>query len=321
MPVNYTIKDFQESARTYRRELLRLPILSIAEDLQYMTQRLGVRYSEVVSQSNYKTELKPYKRRTGPRQVKSLDLQQRELRTYFGALDDDFDPNEAIQTILGHRASQAAGDALQSTPTAQEVLALAAKSVGFALKLALFSAVRDDNGNTTQDLFNGFDTITSTEIAAGNIAAAKGNYLELQDKPDDNNAVKIAKQILRSMSQELRAQECFMFCSQDFADSYNENYLMSHHGIVYNDKYNQVSVEGSNKRLTIVPLLGKSESPFIHVTPKANMLVGMDQMSDLEKVKVGDYDPDLITLSMRMFFGVEFESIDPRRLLVVKLPD
>lgn len=317
--VTYTLKDFQDSARTYRREFLRLPILGIAEDLKYMTQRLGVRYSEVVSEPQLDVEFKPYKR--GGRELKDLNLVQRELKTYFGKIDTDFEPNSAIQTIIGHSASQSVGSALASTPTAREVIGLQAKSAGYKLKLSLFSAVRDDNGNTTQDLYDGYDTITSNEIMAGNIATAKNNLIELDDKPNDNNAVKIAKQILRSMSPELRAQECFLFCDQNFADSYNENYLQTHRAIVYNEKYNQVSVEGSNGMLTIVPLLGKSDSPFIHVTPRANMLVGMDQLSDLETVKIGDYDPDLITLSMRMFFGVQFESIDPRRLLVAKLPD
>lgn len=319
MSLNYNLKDFQDSARIYRKELLHLPILGIADDLKYMTQRLGVRYSEVVGQSEFNTEFRPHKLGV-KRDIKDLDIILRDLKTYFGSIDVDFDPNSAIQTILGHNASMAAGVELQKTPTAREVLGLAAKSAGYKLKLALFSAVRDDNGNTTQDLFDGFDTITSNEIAAGNIASTKGNYVELQDTPDATNAVKIAKQLLRTMSPELRAQECFLFCSQNFADDYNENYLDTHHGISYNEKYNQVDVEGSNKMLTIVPLLGKMDSNFIHITTKANMLVGMDQISDLERVKVGDYDPDLITLSMRMFFGTQFESIDKRRLLVAKLP-
>lgn len=320
MALNFTIQDFQTAARTYRKDFLRLPILGIAEELKYMTQRLGVRYSEVQTQTQFDVEFRPYKpRRT--REIKDLDLIQRDLKTYFGAIDVDFDPNSAIQTILGHHASQAVGQGLQSTPTAREVIGLAAKSPAYALKTSIFSAVRDDNGNTTQDLFNGYDTITSTEIAAGNIASAKGNYVELQDKPDNTNAVRIAKQLLRAMSNELRGQDCFLFCSQNFADDYNENYLDSHRGIAYNDKYNQVSVEGSNGMLTIVPLIGKADSQFIHITPKANMLVGMDQMSDIETVKIGDYHPDLITLSMRMFFGVEFESIDRRRMLVAKIPD
>lgn len=320
MAINYTLQEFKDSARTYRKDFLRLPILALADDLKFMTPRFGVRYSEVQSAPGFDVELRPYKRSV-PRPVKDLDLVQRDLKTYFGALDVDFDPNSAIQTIIGHRAAQAVGQGLQSTPTAREAIALAAKSVGYKLKLSLCSAVRDDNGTTTQDLFNGFDTITSTEMAATNISVANKNLFEVAQKPDASNAVRIAKAIMRAMSPELRAQECFMFCSQNFADDYNESYLETHRGIVYNDKYNQVSVEGSNGMLTIVPLLSKADSNLIHITPKANMLVGMDQMSDTETVKIGDYDPDLITLSMRMFFGVEFESIDPRRMLVAKLPD
>ncbi len=317
--VTYTLEDFRNSARTYRRNILRLPIVALRDDLRYMTLRPNVRYSEVVSQSDFDVEFRPYKR--GKRELKDLKLIQRDLRTYFGKIDADFEPNSAINTIVGHRASLAAGKDLAHTPTAQEVLYLAAKSAGKKLKLALFSAVRDEDGETTQDLFDGFDTITANEIAQGNISEEKGNYHMLSAKPDDSNAVKLAKEMLRKMSPELRAEECFLFCSQDFADAYNEAYLESHKGLVYNTKYNQVSVEGSNQMLTIVPLLGKTGSRFIHIAPKANMLVGVDQFSDLERVKIGDYDPDLITMSMRMFFGVEFESIDPRRLLVCEIPE
>lgn len=317
--LNFSLDDFKEAARIYRKDFLRLPILSLNDDLKFMTPRMGVRYSEVVMQPDLEADFVPYKRRR--REFRDLNIIMRELRTYFGALDYDFEPNSAIQTILGHRASQAAGQPLASTPTAREVLALVAKKAGYNLKYALFSATRDADGNSSLDLFDGFDTIANEEVQKGNISAAKKNYFRLSAKPDATNAVAMAKDILHAMSPELRAQECFIFCTQDFVDAYNENYLATHPAVPYNTKYNQTSVEGSNGMLTFVPLLGKQDSPYMQVTPKANMLVGMDQMSDLESVRIGDYDPNLITLSMRMFFGVQYESIDPRRLLLVEIPD
>lgn len=315
---NFTIADFQEAARTYRSELIHLAILGLEEILPYVIIRPGVTYSEAVGDASLNgVQLAPYKKKR--RAEATLDVVMRELRTYFGSLDADFEPNAMISTILGHHASQAMGEALKSTPTAREILGLLVKGVSRGLNLNLWKAVRDESGDTTEDLFDGWDTITMREMTAGNIAASKGNYLKLNVQIDSTNAVSVMKSIMRKLSKELRGEECFIYCTQDLVDDYNEAYLLTHSGIVYNDKYNQVSVEGSNGRLTFVPLVSKTGSKFIHISTKSNMLIGVDQLSDKERVDVGQYDPNVLTASMRMFFGVEFESIDPRRLMVVEI--
>ena len=80
-------------------------------------------------------------------------------------------------------------------------------------------------------------------------------------------------------------------------------------------------MEGSNGKLHLVPLFNKADSQFIHVTPKSNMLVGFDQMSDVESVMVKEYEPFILSYIATMFFGAQFESIDKRRLMVVELAD
>ena len=132
-------------------------------------------------------------------------------------------------------------------------------------------------------------------------------------------AVDAAKDILFSLDPRLRSQELLMFCSQDFADKYNEAYLMTHGGIPYNTQYNHTTVEGSNGRLKLVPLYNKADSKFIHICPKSNMLVGYDQMGDIESVMVKEYGPFILTYIATMFFGVQFESIDKRRFKVIEL--
>lgn len=317
--LNYTLEDFQKAAVTFRNVLLRLPIIGIQDTLQYMTPRPGVRYKEMVGASSANAQFAPYKK--GRRSETDLDLVLRELCTYFGSVNADFEPNAEIQTLLGHKAAQALGDAQVSTPQAVEVLANIAKSLSGHLNDAIFSAKRNKDGDTTADLFDGFDTITESEVTAGNIAAAKGNYMKLDAKLDETNAVEMLKKVLHAMSPVLRREECFLYCSYDIADAYNENYLLSHTGIVYNDKYNQVTVEGSNNRLTIVPLASKEGSKFIQISPKRNMLVGFDQMGDVENVMVKEFAPDVLTYMAKMFFGVQFESIDKRRLFVAELAD
>ena len=314
----YTLSDFQKAATTFRKDLVRLPIIGISDTLQYMTPRPGVRYSELVGQSSADAQFAPYK--AGRRTDLNLNIVLRDLKTYFGSVNADFEPNAEIQTLLGHKASQALGANQASTPTALEVLANVAKALSGHLNDAIFSAKRDADGTTTATLFDGFDTITDAEITAGKIATSVGNYMKFADAINKQNAVDRLKSILTSMNPILRKEDCFLFCSYEVADAYNEAYLMSHSGIVYNDKYSQVTVEGSNNKLTIVPLASKSGSKFIHVSPKRNMLVGFDQMGDVENVAVKEFAPDILTYCAKMFFGVQFESIDPRRLFVAELP-
>lgn len=316
--LEYSLEEYQTSSRIYRKELLRLPILALDEELSVMTLRPGVTFSEVVSASNIDVELQPYV--ANAVQNADLNLVQRDLRTFFGTVNAEFDPNKEISTLLGHRASAASGDALASTPQAHEVIAGVPKSVGYKLKSSIFNAVRNPKGKTTKDLFNGFDTIAKTELDAGNISSGHKNYLRLSAAPDRLNAVEIAQEILDAMSPELRAQECNLYCDQKFYDAYLRAYKMESGGIPFYDQYEQVFVEGSMKRLRLVPLIGKSGSRYIQVSPKENMLVGVDQISDKESVRVGNYAPDTFMVMMRMFFGTEYESIDPRRFLLAEIP-
>jgi len=315
----YSLEDFQKAAATFRRQLLRLPIVGINDTVQYMTPMPGVTYETIVGASSVDAQLAPYK--AGRRTDANLDLNLRALKTYFGSVNADFEPNSAIQTLLGHKAAQAMGDAQAATVSAREVLALIGKQVSAALNDSIWKAKRKPDGVTTMDLFDGFDTITEAEIAAGSIAADKKNYVKLTEAITPANAVDVIKSVLFSLDHRLRAQDCFLFCDYATADAYNEAYLMSHTGLVYNEQYKQISVEGSNNHLTIVPLANKAGSKFIHIAPKANMLVGFDQMSDAENVAVKEYAPDVLTFMLRMFFGVQFESVDPRRLFVAELAE
>lgn len=315
--LTFTLEDFQKAAVTFRKDLLRLPIIGIKETLQYMTQRPGVRYKELVGASSADAQFAPYK--AGRRTKTNLDLNLRELFTYFGSVNADFEPNAEIQTLLGHKASQAIGDAQIATPQAQEVLACVAKSLSGHLDDAIFAGKRNKEGDKTIDLFDGFDTIAEQEVTAGNLAEDKGNYIKLTDKIDNSNAVDILKSVLFRMSPILRKEDCFLFCPYEIADAYNESYLLTHPSVPYNDKYNQVYLEGSNRKVTIVPLASKAGSKYIQITPKRNMLVGFDQTGDEENVRVKEFAPDILTYMAKMFFGVQYESIDARRLMVAEL--
>lgn len=311
----FTPQEWQEAAHKYRKELLMLPLLGCNDTLQYMTGRPGIRYKESVGTIGLDAEFAPYK--ADRRSNIDLNLSFRTLETFFGSVVKDFEPNSALRTLLGTGTTKGSGQA--STPTAREVLGLIAKSLSYHLNAAIWSAKRNENGNTTAELFNGFDTITQTEITAGNISAEKENYVKLTDAVTTENAVDIAKDILFHLDPHLRAQPLLMYCSQGFFDKYSESYQKTHGGLVYNTQYLQNTVEGSQGRLTLVPLANKTDSKFIHIAPKNNMLYGYDTMSDVESIEVERFAPFVLTYVATMFFGVQFESLDKSRLKVVEL--
>ena len=310
------LEDFQVAARKYRKELLYLPIIGIQESLKFMTGRPGIRFQEAVGTLSGSAQFAPYKKNRG--HDFELEDNYRILETFFGNCVEKFEPNSLVSTLLGTMGATK-GDGQKNTITAKHVLALIARSLSEHLDQALFPAVRNANGDTTLDLFNGFDTITQNEITAGEISVANKNLIELDEEITSANAVDVMKSILFRLNSKLRKKDLFVYCSQNIVDLYNESYLLTHTGLQYNTKYNQTVVEGSNGRLTFCPLVSKDESNFIHITDKGNMLVGYDQMGDVEDVEVDRFEPFVLSYIATMFFGVQFEQIYPERMMVVKL--
>ena len=294
-----------------------LPILGSKDTLQHMTGRPGIRYKERVGTMDYNAQFAPYN--PSRRSNENLKLDFRTLETFLGSVVANFEPNQAVNTLLGEGATK--GDGQMQTPTAKHVLALIAKSLSFHLNEAIWSGVRNPNGDTTMDLFDGFDTITAKEIADGNIAAGKGNYLKLTEKITKANACDVLKEILFSLDPHLRAQQLNLYCSQELVDMYNESYQLTHGGLPYNTRYSQNAVEGSEGRLVMVPLANKFGSNFIHIAPKGNMLYGYDTMSDETSILVKEYQPFILSFIATMFFGVQFETLDKRRFKTIELAD
>lgn len=316
--LKFTLQDYQTAAIKWRKELLMLPIIGADETLKFMTGRPGIRYKENVGFMSGSAQFAPYK----PKRTTDADLtiDFRTLETFFGDVVAEFEPNSAVTTLLG-AAAATKGDGQKLAPTAKNVLALIAKGLSENLNNAIWKAKRNADGDTTMDLFDGFDTITDAEITAGTISADNGNYMKLTEAITSASAVSIAKKILFSLDPHLRKETCFLYCTQDFADKYNEGYLLTHAGIPYNSQYQQTTVEGSGGKLILCPLANKEGSKYMQVSPKFNMLYGYDQMGDLESVDVKQFAPFVLSYIATMFFGVQYESIDKRRLKVVELPD
>ena len=195
----FTPEEYQEAAHVYRKQLLMLPIIGCENTLKYMTGRPGIRYKESVGTINADAQFAPYK--ATRRADVNLTLDHRTLETHFGNVVLDFEPNSTISTLLGTGATK--GDGQMTTPSALHVLALIAKGLSAHLDESIWNGEFDANGDTTHDLFDGFDTITQKEIDADNISVANKNYMQLPEEITVANALDIAKEMLYSLDPRL----------------------------------------------------------------------------------------------------------------------
>lgn len=315
--INFTPEELAKSAVKYRQTLLAMPIIALDRSLQHMTLRPGIRYKEIVGELGGSIEIGPYNETR--EDETGLNVTGRELETFFGSVIKKFSPNSVAQSVWGSQMTTS-GDTLKSAPITLLVAAYLMKKISQSFNQYLWIAKRNNGGNATKDLFNGFDTITKTEIDATNITTDKKNLFEFtQEISLANNAVDQLKTFYRAASDELRDVPTKLFIPQNVYDAYCDDYQATVGSVPYNREFKKTFLEGSNDLCELVPLSNKKGSAYIHLSTKENMLIGVDQMSDLEKVSIEKHHPFLLDFVCAMFFGCQFESISPERLLVGKL--
>lgn len=315
--VEITPEALALSAAKYRKDLLMMPVIALQSSLDHMSLRIGIRGKETVGELDGDIELGPYSETRVDEN--GVGVKGRDLETYFGSVIKNFSPNSVAKSIYGD--SVLSGPGLTSTAITQMVLAYLAKKISKNLNKVLWSAVRNSAGTGTADLFDGFDTITTADMAGATpkISVAKKNLIELTAAIDANNAVDKLKEIYRAASDELQGETTKMFISKTVKQMYEDDYQASHGALPYNTAFKKTFLEGSDDTCELVALPNKKNSPYIHLTTKGNMLVGVDQQSDTEKITVEKHAAFVLQFIMAMFFGVQFESVSPERLLVAKL--
>ena len=313
--INISDAELKKSAVTFRKELLMMPVIAAEATLQHMTPRPGVAGREVLGQLSGGIELGPY----DPKRYDDdgLDIKPRTLETYLGSVIKRFDLNSVAKTVYGSLTTQ--GEALTSLDLARQVLNYLSMQLGRNLNLHIWNAKRNDTGDKTADLFDGFDTITQKEIAAGTIDTSEGNFMQLSQAIDESNATDILMSIYESADDILQGVPTKMFVPISIYRAYNKDYLASFGNVVYNTQFKKTYLEGTDNLCELVPLVSKKGSPFIHLTTKSNMIYGYGDGLDSEKIAIEKHHEFLLSFVATMFFGCQFETINKERLMVAKL--
>lgn len=303
------------SAKKYRKDLLMMPVIALQSSLDHMTLRMGIRGEETVGELSGTIEVGPYSEtRTD---TSDTNVKGRSLTTFRGSVIKKFSPNSVADSIYG--STILSGEGLKNTDITQLVLVFLAKKVSKALNSSLFSATRNAGGSTTAELYNGFDTIAAAEITATTISVANKNLYEFPAAITSSNAVDSLKAFYRASTDELQGEPTKLFVSKSIYNAYVDDYQASHGAVPYNTSFKKTYLEGSDDMCELVALPNKKGQPYIQLTTKSNMLIGVDQMSQEETVNVEKFEAFVLTFSMVMYFGTQYESISPERLLVGKL--
>lgn len=316
--ITITPDALAQSGHKFRKELIEMPVHAMQETLQYMTLRRGIRYAETVGQLSGDIDLGPYNETRIDNN--NMAVAGRTLYTYLGSVVKKFSPNSVVGSI--YDAAITKGEELTEVEIARRVLSFLTGKLGHNLQSHIWDAVRDNSGTTSAALFNGFDTITASEIGAATptITTALGNLYEFNAEFTASNAVDQIVAFCEAASELLvdNGQRVNLYCSPSIYRNYLKDYQATVGAIPYNTEYRKAVVEGFES-VYFVPLFNKANSPYIHLSPAANMLVGVNQEGEEEDIRIEKHEAFVLQYIATMFFGVQFESISPERLLVGKL--
>jgi hypothetical protein len=182
----------------------------------------------------------------------------------------------------------------------------------------LYPGIYNANGTTPVDCMDGFLKIIEDEITAGNIALNKNNLVE-------TGAVTAVNVIdtLESIHDKLHAKyktiptemkvndQIFMWFQRAMRAEFGQNIDYRGMGDVFKRR---VRLEGTNCDIVAEPALGASQR--IVLSPKDNLVIGTDLMSDKNQIDIEKYERTL-KFMMDFSMGVEITRIDEHGGFVV----
>jgi len=297
------------SGHKFRKEILLMPVVALSDTTNHMTIRYGIRGKETVGEARSGAKLRPYTSAKG--ETNTAQIVPRTLETFLGDVVEEFDPYTLYNTIYSEPLSKKRTEMEVVKTLAVEM----AKSATEDLPQVLFTGVRNAAGTTTMDLFDGFDTIIKADKLAGDVTVEKKN-LVVADAITAANAGDKLKLIHKSAHVTLKNGASKMYVPVHVKEMYDEWFLATFGAVAYNNAYEQIYLHGTNKKCELVALPGMIDADHIILTTKKNMLVGVDQTSDQERVEINKCDnPKAVQFFMTAFFGVQFESINPKVFL------
>lgn len=314
-----TLADYIKTAVKWNPTLMDLPIRAAKDVLGYMHGITGLRGKMKLGEIGADSQFAPFKK--DREETAAVKIKYREIEDFLGNAIEKFAPVDYVHLTMGYD-DPIAGEAIKGASTTALVLFHIAKARGQHIAQAVLTGVRNENGNTTEDICDGLLTIAGKEITAGAISKEEGNYIKLQDAFTFQNACDLLKEeIIFKLNPFMRRENNLLLCDPELVDMYNESYQATHTGLNYNTAYNQPYVEGSHNKVTILGLPEMAGQKRMILTQKDNMWWATYNKSDEMAVDIMRKDHYTLSFAANMWLGTQFRTIDKRRLCIIDLAD
>lgn len=316
MSERITPAELETSCKTYKRELIMQPVEVMKQNtLKYITLVPGVRNQVMWGELAGDAQLGPWKK--SRKSAADYKIVGRALQVWPGNCAYDFDPMEVFQSIYGQ--SIQTGQAMTTHQIARLVAVYFAAKIGEHLNDHIWDAVRNVDGDKTEDLFDGFDTIIAKEIELENLKASKGNFHAFDAAITESTAVDQLKEFWRKANQHLRGRECYMYLTEDVYWKYIDDYQARHGALPYNQDYEKQVLEGTNGKCHFVVLPNMAGSNYLKIAPKQNFLLGTDINAQENKVGIQKYSSWELTFEFAGVYGAQIRTLSKEALFVGQL--
>lgn len=312
-----TLEDYKKTAVKWNSTLMDLPIRSAMDVLGFMHGLTGLRGEMQLGEIGADSQFAPFKKDRS--NTSNVNIKYRVIKNYLGNAVDEFAPVDYAHLTMGYD-DPIVGEAIKGASTTALVLFHIAKARGQHIAQAVLTGVRNDVGNTTEDLCDGLLTIAGKEITAGTISKEQGNYIKLTEAFTFQNACDLLKEeVIFKLNPFMRRENNLLLCDPELVDMYNESYQATHTGLQYNQAYNQPYVEGSHNKVTLVGLPEMAGQKRMILTQKDNMWWATYNKSDEMAVDIMRKDHYTLSFAANMWLGTQFRTIDKRRLTIIDL--
>lgn len=309
-------EELIKAGTKYKKEMLAMPVKVLREALPQMNLRSGIQGKIVGGMLTVDAGLRPY--RTAKDATEEIQITPYEWETFMGDMVKEFDPH----AILGSLYTELTSKGVKEYEFVKRVALEVAKKVGEKLYDNLFIAVRNASGNTTADLFNGFESLIIAAMAGltPTISEAKGNLIDLSGQTlSEANCGDLLKQSWRNLNRHLKKERVKLYIPGETLDMYEDWYQNEYSTQPWNSGIEQKFLVGSRGRCELVAM-DNMGGDFGIFSIKENMLVGVDQQSDHETAKIRECDnPKMVQLFMKAYFGVGYETVQPEYFCALQL--
>jgi len=304
-----------DAGKKYKKELLAMPVAALAEVFPFITIVTGLQGKMIGGILSTDAQLRPY--RTAKGESDGTKIVAFEWETFLGDVVKEFDPNVLLGTLYTSPTATKPTD----TQIARLVALEMAKKVGEALYDNLFIAKRNAAGDHTADLFNGYSSLISSQVVAGILSLANKNFIDNSGvKITADNVGDVLKAFWRGRNPLLKKLAVNFYIPTTVMEMYEDWFQVEYGHAPWNSGIEQKTLVGTGGKCTLVPFPNMEGQPYMFISIKDNVKMGVDQMSDAETVEIRRVDnPKVVQFFMKAYFGVGFETFDKTFFSAIKI--